>query len=125
MFAKLCAKRNKKGFTLAELLIVVAIVGILVAISVPVFTSALDKAKVATDDANYRAALAASSAAYMEAQYDGTTSAVSGKTYSTDGDFTGTTAYTAKTATAGKMGSGKKVGSTLVADATGGVAWTG
>ena len=43
---------NKKGFTLAELLVVVAIVGILVAISIPVFTSQLAKARKATNQAN-------------------------------------------------------------------------
>ena len=50
---------NKKGFTLAELLVVVAIVGILVAISIPVFTSQLAKARKATNQANMRAAKAA------------------------------------------------------------------
>nr|WP_307991000.1 prepilin-type N-terminal cleavage/methylation domain-containing protein [uncultured Niameybacter sp.] len=50
---------NKKGFTLAELLIVVAIIGILVAISIPIFTSKLGDAKEATDQANERAAKAA------------------------------------------------------------------
>lgn len=49
-------RQNKSGFTLAELLIVVAIIGILVAISVPIFTSQLRKAKVAVDKANTRAA---------------------------------------------------------------------
>lgn len=49
---------NKKGFTLAELLVVVAIVGILVAISIPVFTSQLAKARKATNQANMRAAVA-------------------------------------------------------------------
>ena len=47
-------KNSKKGFTLAELLIVVAIIGILVAISIPVFTSQLKKAKDATNVANAR-----------------------------------------------------------------------
>lgn len=49
---------NKKGFTLAELLIVVAIIAILVAIAIPVFGNALNKAKLATDAANVRAYLA-------------------------------------------------------------------
>ena len=56
MFKK--AKENKKGFTLAELLIVVAIIAVLVAISIPIFTSQLEKAREATDAANLRAAYA-------------------------------------------------------------------
>ena len=51
-------KMNKKGFTLAELLIVVAIIGVLVAISIPVFTSQLEKSREATDAANVRSAYA-------------------------------------------------------------------
>jgi type IV pilus assembly protein PilA len=51
-------KNNKKGFTLAELLIVVAIIGVLVAISIPIFTSQLEKAREATDAANIRSAYA-------------------------------------------------------------------
>ena len=49
---------NKKGFTMAELLIVVAIIAILVAIAIPVFTGQLEKAKEATDEANIRSAYA-------------------------------------------------------------------
>lgn len=56
---------NKKGFTLAELLIVVAIIGILVAISVPIFTQQLKKARVSTNEANARNALAAANNAYL------------------------------------------------------------
>ena len=48
-------KNEVKGFTLAELLIVVAIIAVLVAISIPIFTSQLHKARVATDWANLRA----------------------------------------------------------------------
>lgn len=51
--------RNKKGFTLAELLIVVAIIAVLVAIAIPIFSSQLEKAREATDAANIRAAYAA------------------------------------------------------------------
>lgn len=47
-------KQNKKGFTMTELLVVVAIIGVLVAVSIPIFTSQLHKARVATDWANVR-----------------------------------------------------------------------
>lgn len=60
MFKKL--RKNEKGFTLAELLIVVAIIGVLVAISIPIFTSQLEKAREATDAANLRSAYAEVSA---------------------------------------------------------------
>ena len=51
-------KMNKKGFTLAELLIVVAIIAVLVAIAIPVFSSQLEKSRQAADAANIRAAYA-------------------------------------------------------------------
>lgn len=48
-------KNNKsKGFTLAELLIVVAIIAVLVAISIPIFTSQLEKARRTVDINNAR-----------------------------------------------------------------------
>lgn len=51
-------KKNNKGFTLAELLIVVAIIAVLVAIAVPVFNTQLEKSREATDMSNVRAAYA-------------------------------------------------------------------
>ena len=48
-------RNNKKGFTLAELLIVVAIIAVLVAIAIPVFSGQLVKAKETADEANIRA----------------------------------------------------------------------
>jgi len=59
-------QKNKKGFTFAELLIVVAIIGVLVAISIPIFTSQLEKSREATDLANLRSAYAAATAAYLD-----------------------------------------------------------
>lgn len=46
MFKK---EKNNCGFTLAELLIVVAIIAVLVAISIPIFTGQLEKAREAVD----------------------------------------------------------------------------
>ncbi|MHC1749926.1 MAG: type II secretion system protein [Cellulosilyticaceae bacterium] len=42
-------KKNQKGFTLIELIIVIAIMGILAAVLVPSFTKMTTKAKVSTD----------------------------------------------------------------------------
>ncbi|MDO4182867.1 MAG: prepilin-type N-terminal cleavage/methylation domain-containing protein [Coriobacteriia bacterium] len=50
--------REDKGFTLAELLIVVAIIAVLVAIAIPIFTAQLEKARESTDAANIRDAYA-------------------------------------------------------------------
>ena len=49
---------NKKGFTLMEMLIVVAIIAVLVAIAIPTFSGQLEKARQATDIANIRVAYA-------------------------------------------------------------------
>ena len=57
--------KNKEGFTLAELLIVVAIIAVLVAVSIPIFTSQLKKARLATNQANARAAYAMATAQYL------------------------------------------------------------
>ena len=58
-------KKNNKGFTLAELLIVVAIIAVLVAIAIPVFTAQLEKSREATDLANVRSAYAEVVAAFI------------------------------------------------------------
>ena len=50
--------KNTKGFTLMEMLIVVAIIAILIAIAIPTFNASLNKAKVATDEANIRSGYA-------------------------------------------------------------------
>ena len=50
--------KNSKGFTLMEMLIVVAIIAVLIAIAVPTFSASLNKARVATDEANIRSGYA-------------------------------------------------------------------
>ena len=47
--------RHRKGFTLMEMLIAVAIIAILVAVAIPVFTAQMHKVRVAADWANIRA----------------------------------------------------------------------
>lgn len=58
MMNKMRKMKNKKGFTLMEMLIVVAIIAILIAIAIPTFASSLNKARIATDEANIRSGYA-------------------------------------------------------------------
>lgn len=57
---------NKRGFTLMEMLIVIAIIAVLVTILVPAVGSSLRKAREAADVANLRAAYAQYQLAWVE-----------------------------------------------------------
>lgn len=59
--------REKKGFTLAELLIVVAIIAVLVAIAIPIFTTQLERSRDSVSISNLRGAYAEAAAAYLSA----------------------------------------------------------
>ena len=81
---------NKKGFTLMEMLIVVAIIVILVAVSIPTFSGSLNEAKESADAANLRAAKAQATSQFMLCNGDADTSddIVDGQAYDiTDGKF--------------------------------------
>lgn len=80
--------RNKKGFTLIEMLIVVAIIAILIAISIPMVSSALERAREATDASNERSFKAALVTSYLSSQAgmapSGADAVSSGKVYAYD-----------------------------------------
>ena len=57
--------RNKKGFTLVEMLIVIAIIAILIAIAIPVYTTQMEKAREAVDSATLRSAKSLAVSDYM------------------------------------------------------------
>lgn len=68
---------GRRAFTLAELLIVVAIIAVLVGISIPIFTAQREKSAEAADIANMRAAKAAA----VQVFYAGITDEDSAKAY--------------------------------------------
>lgn len=61
---KIC---KREGFTLVEMLIVVAIIAILIMVSIPMFSANLEKARHAVDEANIRSAVGLASAMYLTA----------------------------------------------------------
>ncbi len=83
-------KNNNKGFTLAELLIVVAIIAVLVAVAIPIFNTQLEKAREATDIANARDFYAEIAVGLV----DGTLTK-SGDTMKVTGNLTATPTYDA------------------------------
>jgi prepilin-type N-terminal cleavage/methylation domain-containing protein len=97
-------RNNKKGFTLAELLIVVAIIAVLVAVAIPVFTGATNKAEDAKDVANVRSYIAEQTVAQMVANnWDGTVSisAAAINALCTEGHIVATAGSNTVTVTAG------------------------
>ena len=83
MFKKLS---KKKGFTLMEMMIVVAIIAILMAVIIPSFKTAIDGANIATDEANLRAYYAEAMANSVlgnkaPSTFNGDSFTVSGVTY--------------------------------------------
>lgn len=59
-------KKKKKGFTLVELLVVIAIIAILAAIIAPNAFKAIEKSKVATAEADYKAIKTAALSYYSD-----------------------------------------------------------
>ena len=62
--------KRVRGFTLAELLIVVAIMAVLVGIAIPVFSSVLERSREVTDTANIRSEYAHILTAVLNGEYD-------------------------------------------------------
>ena len=84
--------RSKKGFTLIEMLVVIAVVAILVAIIVPVAGQSVKRAKAATDAANMRIILGKANAEIYSSDLENALSSVN-NTQVTCASFDGAKMY--------------------------------
>lgn len=81
---KILKRKNKKGFTLMEMLIVIGIIAVLVAIAIPTFGGAKEKAEYAADVANVRAWYAEQQVKLMTGDITTAPSAYDGETLQLD-----------------------------------------
>lgn len=79
--------KSDRGFTLAELLIVVAIIGVLVAIAIPIFTSQLERSREAVDLSDVRSAYAEVMMAAITGDTSATYTKDSGQTIYENGEY--------------------------------------
>ncbi len=77
---------NRKGFTMAELLIVVAIIAVLIAIAIPIINKQLEKSREAYDIATMRQAASAAIELYYAGVTDSASASKAGLKWWTGGD---------------------------------------
>ena len=95
--------RKRRGFTLAELLIVVAIIAVLVAIAIPIFRKQLEKSREAVDIHTMRTVASLGQQFYYEGVHDEASATAAGMGWYGKGDKKGWNAFAAYDPSTGKF----------------------